>query len=117
MAASTAHRITAAALLALAALFVLWFHDDKHAVAALLVFALPPLLLALPAWRGGRRAAFWAGVLALLWFSHGVMLLWAEPAARVWALGETLLALLIVHAACLPGWRARRQASRAATRP
>ena len=107
MAASTAHRITAAALLALAALFVLWFHDDKHAVAALLVFALPPLLLALPAWRGGRRAAFWAGVLALFWFSHGVMVAWSEPGQRAFALVEVLLALVVVYASSIDGMRAR----------
>ena len=107
MAASTAHRITAAALLALAALFVLWFHDDKHAVAALLVFALPPLLLALPAWRGGRRAAFWAGVLALFWFSHGVMEAYAAPHVRTFALLEIFLALVIVVASSWPGLSGR----------
>ena len=67
MAATTSHRVAGVALLALAGLFVGWFHDDRHAAAALLVFALPPLLLAVPAWRGGRRAGFWAGVLALFW--------------------------------------------------
>jgi uncharacterized membrane protein len=81
------------------------------------VFALPPALLAVAALRSWRRAGFTAGVLALLWFSHGVMLLWAEPGARAWALGETLLALLVVHAACLPGWRARRLARQSAARP
>ena len=107
MAASTAHRITAAALLALAALFVLWFHDDKHAVAALLVFALPPLLLALPAWRGGRRAAFWAGVLALFWFSHGVMVAWTRPPERLLAWLEIALSLLVIGASSWAGLRAR----------
>ena len=113
MAASTAHRITAAALLALAALFVLWFHDDKHAVAALLVFALPPLLLALPAWRGGRRAAFWAGVLALFWFSHGVMSAWSHRETALYAWIEILLALLIVALVSVPGMRARFAAKKA----
>ncbi|TCT23530.1 DUF2069 domain-containing protein [Thermomonas haemolytica] len=107
----------AGVLLALALLFAGWAFVHPHPLAGLLVFALPPALLAMAALRGWRRAGFTAGVLALLWFSHGVMLLWAEPAARAWALGETLLALLIVHAACLPGWRARRQARHAATRP
>ena len=107
MAATPAHRITAAALLALAALFALWFHNDRHALAALLVFALPPLLLAWPAWRGGRRAAFWAGVLALFWFSHGVMQAWSEPVGRGFALGEIVLALAVVYTACIDGIRAR----------
>ena len=107
MAATPAHRITAAALLALAALFALWFHNDRHALAALLVFALPPLLLAWPAWRGGRRAAFWAGVLALFWFSHGVMLAWSEPAERAYAFVEIVLSLVVVYASSIDGIRAR----------
>ena len=106
-AAATAPRITGAALLALGLLFALWFHDDRHAAAALLVFALPPLLLAVPAWRGGRRAAFWAGVLALFWFSHGVMVAWTRPPERLFAWLEIVLSLVVVGAASWPGLRAR----------
>ena len=106
-AASLAQRITGVALLALALLFALWFGRDKHAVAALLVFALPPLLLALPAWRGGRRAAFWAGVLALFWFSHGVMVAWTRPPERLLAWLEIALALLVIGASSWAGLRAR----------
>ncbi len=80
MATPRSHRLAGVALLAVALLYIAWFHDDRHAAAALLVFALPPLLLALPAWRGGRRAAFWGGVLALFWFSHGVMVAYTRPA-------------------------------------
>ena len=107
MAATPAHRITAAALLALAALFALWFHDDRHALAALLVFALPPLLLAWPAWRGGRRAAFWAGVLALFWFSHGVMAAYSRPTEAGYAWAEIALGLAVVLASSWPGLRKR----------
>lgn len=106
-AASLAQRITGAALLALALLFVLWFSGDKHALAALLVFALPPLLLALPAWRGGRRAAFWAGVLALFWFSHGVMVAWTRPPERLFAWLEIALSLLVIGASSWAGLQAR----------
>lgn len=100
------------ALLALAALYGLWFARDARLVAALLVFVLPPTLLAVAAAGGWRRAGFTAAVLALLWFSHGVMLLYAEPALRLPAGIETLLALAIIHAACLPGiraWRSKRR--------
>ena len=45
-------RLLALALLALAALYAAWFWHDRYAIAALLVFALPPLLLGVPAWRG-----------------------------------------------------------------
>ncbi|WP_434212250.1 DUF2069 domain-containing protein [[Pseudomonas] boreopolis] len=94
------------ALLALAALYVAWFHDDRHRVAALLVFALPPLLLAWLAWCGAR-ARFWAGVLALAWFSHGVMSAWSHPETRAFALAEVALSLVAIGAASWQGLRAR----------
>mgnify|MGYP003587429911 CR=1 FL=1 len=107
MAVRPAHRVTGAALLALALLFALWFHGGPHAVAALLVFALPPVLLAWPAWRGDPRAAFWAGVLALFWFSHGVMVAWTRPPERLLAWLEIALALLVIGASSWAGLRAR----------
>lgn len=100
-------RPLALALFALAALYALWFARDRHVIAALLVFILPPLLLALAAWRGWPRAGFVAGVLALLWFSHGVMTAWAQPAQRGIALVEIALALAVVYAASIDGIRAR----------
>src|SRR5690606_29350267 len=71
-----ARRTVRFALLALAALFVAWFGLGGDWVA-LAVFALPPLLLA--AWlpRAPVLAGFWAGVFALGWFSHGVMVAWS----------------------------------------
>jgi uncharacterized membrane protein len=74
---------------------------------ALAVFALPPLLLALMLPRHGARAGFCAGVLALLWFSHGVMVAWTRPPDRWPALAEVALALVVVFAASIPGLRAR----------
>lgn len=97
----------ALALLALAALYALWFAHDKHRLAAMLVFALPPALLALAAWRGWPRAGFIAGVLALLWFSHGVMTAWTQPALRGIATLEIALSLAIVYATSVDGIRAR----------
>lgn len=97
------------ALLALVAFYLAWFAGDAHLLTGLLAFALPPFLLAIAAWRGWHRAAFVAGVLALLWFSHGVMLAWSDPARRWMALVEVALSLAIVYAACLPGARARRE--------
>ncbi|SHE27026.1 DUF2069 domain-containing protein [Thermomonas hydrothermalis] len=103
----TAHTYLASCLLALGVLFVAWSLQHSQPLAGLLVFALPPALLLAALWRGWPRAGFTAALLALLWFSHGVMLLWSAPAERHWAAAETLLALLVIHAACLPGWRAR----------
>ena len=107
MPAGLPQRLLGIALLALAVLYMAWFHDDRHAAAALLVFALPPLLLAMPAWRGGRRAGFWAGVAALFWFSHGVMTAWAHPEEALFAWGEIALSLLVVGASSWRGLQAR----------
>jgi uncharacterized membrane protein len=46
-------------------------------------------------------------VLALLWFSHGVMVAWSRPPERALALAEVVLALAVVLAASVPGLRAR----------
>jgi len=94
-------------LLALGTLYALWFARDQHALAAMLVFALPPLLLAVGAWRGWPRAGFFAGVAALLWFSHGVMVAWADAGQRSFALAATGLALAVVYAASIDGIRSR----------
>ncbi|CAG2085613.1 DUF2069 domain-containing protein [Xanthomonas euroxanthea] len=100
------HWLLTAALLALTVLFVTWFHDDRHRAAALLVFALPPALMAALALRSAR-ARFWAGVFALGWFSHGVMAAWSQPQARALAWLEVLLALLVVALVGGPGMAAR----------
>ena len=50
---------------------------------------------------------FWASVLALGWFSHGVMSAWSHPETRWLALIEIALALLVIFSASLPGLRAR----------
>jgi uncharacterized membrane protein len=106
--APAAHRWLAVALLALAALYAAWFRTDADRWVALALFALPPL--AMGAWllRGDApRLRFWAGVFALAWFSHGVMVAWSRPDERGYALAAVVLALAVVFAANLPGLRAR----------
>jgi uncharacterized membrane protein len=95
----------AGALLALAALYAAWYH---HAgVTTLAVFVLPPLALALLLRARPRAASFWSGVLALLWFSHGVMVAWSRDPERGYALVEIALALAVVFAANFAALRAR----------
>ena len=101
-----ARRWLRVALLGLVLLYGTWFGGTSQ-WAALAVFALPPLLLALLLPRHGARAGFWAGVLALLWFSHGVMVAWTRPRDRWPALVEIALALVVVFAASIPGLRSR----------
>lgn len=102
----TRHAALPIALLALAALYAIWFGRDAEWFAVAF-FALPPLVLAISAWRGWRNAGFWSGVLALLWFSHGVMVAWSRPADRGFALLAILLAIVIIVAANQAGLRAR----------
>ena len=99
--------VLAVALFALSALFALWFRGDRHYTAVLLVFVLPPLLALAGVLRGSARAAFWAGVLALFWFSHGVMVAWTRPGEALFAWLEIVLSLLVVGAVSWAGLQAR----------
>lgn len=97
----------ATVLLALAAVFAVWFAHDRHWLASHLVFTAPPLLLALGVVTGRGKAMFWAGVLALFWFSHGVMSAWSHPETAHFAWLELLLALAVIGISSAPGLRRR----------
>ncbi len=103
----TARIVLGVALAALALLYLLWFHDDKYRTAALIVFVLPPLLLLAGVLRGSARAAFWAGVIGLFWFSHGVMVAYTRPGEAIFAWLEIALSIVVVLAASWPGLHAR----------
>ena len=105
--ARTPRRMLSAVLLAQALLYVAWFHDDRNALAAMLVFVLPVLLLLAGALAGSARAAFWAGVLGLLLFCHAVMTAWADPVQRWFAIGAIVLSVLAVFSSSWDGLRAR----------
>ena len=109
---TTAEHVLVAALLLLAGVYVGWFGMRASPWAALVVFALPPAWLAVARLRGSRTAGFWASVLALFWFSHGIMVAWTRPAERGFALTEVALAVVVIFAASLPGIRARSAAKR-----
>ena len=117
---TAASRVLIAALAALAALFAAWFAPTPQPWVTLAVFALPPALLAIGCWRGRRTAGYWASVLGLFWFSHGVMVAYSRPPERGFGLAEVVLALLIIFAASGPGMRARlaqKKAAKAAGKP
>ncbi|MCY7355190.1 MAG: DUF2069 domain-containing protein [Lysobacter sp.] len=101
---TAAQRVLCAALILMTVLYVAWFW---HEPVAMLVFALPSAALAIAALRGAVRAGFWSGVLALAWFSHGVMVAWTRAPERAFALIEVVLAVVVVFAASVPGLRAR----------
>ncbi len=102
---TTTTRILLAGLFGLAALYTFWFlHEGWHAVA---IFAGPPLLLAALNWTGAQKPAFWAGLFALGWFTHGVMVAWSRPDERELATIAIVLALVVFAGATMPGLRAR----------
>jgi len=94
-------------LLLLAAVYVGWLGSGRHALASLLVFATPPLLLALALIGRWRHAGYWSSVAALGWFSHGVMRAWTDHPASLPAWAALLLALLVIALASGPAARAR----------
>ena len=102
-----AKQILIASLVALVLLYAFWFGRVHPDMVALVVFALPPALCAVAAWRRARTAGLWSAVLALAWFSHGVLIAWIRPEEGVLAWIELLLAVVVVFAASLPGLRAR----------
>ncbi len=95
------------ALFALSVLFSVWFYDSELRIAAMIFFTLPPLLLLAGVLRGSAKAAFWAGVLGLLWFCHGIMEAYTLPAQRGYATAELALAVIIILASSWPGVSAR----------
>ena len=102
-----AHRLLMLALMVLAILYVMWFGLRSQWVAVV-VFSIPPAWFSIALLRGGgARSAFWAGVFALAWFSHGVMVAWTRPPERLYATLEIVLSLAIVALASIPGLRAR----------
>lgn len=101
-----ARRLLLLALLALVVLYGAWFARDAQWVS-FGVFALPPLLLAVAMPRAPAAVALLAGLVALLWFSHGVMVAWTRPPERAFALVEVALAVAVVLAASVPGLRVR----------
>ena len=78
-------------------------------VALVLLVMVFPLLLPLRGLLHGRPYThLWAGLLALLYFAHGLMEAYANPAERLYAATEAVLALALFSAAMLYArWRSQ----------
>lgn len=104
-------------LLALLTLQV-WWHGfappPRSALGwAALVVATLPLLLTLPgAWKARPTPLFWANIMALLYFCHGVSEAWITPSMRWPALAEILLSVMVISAYGAFGLQSRRLARR-----
>ena len=99
--------VLAVLLQLLAILYALWFYGDRQYTLALLVFSLPPIVLMIGVMARRRTAAFWAGVLALFWFSHAVMVAWADPVKAKFAWVGIVLSIGIVLATSWPAFAKR----------
>ncbi|MEZ5460644.1 MAG: DUF2069 domain-containing protein [Dokdonella sp.] len=94
---------------ALVALQLLWYTrlapPANGEIGFALLLTLPPLLLPLLALRrGARRALLWVGIVSLGYFTHGVVVAWAEPTMRTPALIEVALCVILTF---ILGWIAR----------
>lgn len=62
-----------------------------------LLLTLPPLLLPLLALRTGvRRAVLWVGIISLFYFCHGIVAAWVIPSARLPALLEVVVCVILI---------------------
>ena len=95
-----------AALVLLQLVWYLWLAPPAGGSAAFaLLLTLPPLLLPLLALRTGtRRALLWVGIVSLFYFCHGIVAAWVIPVARLPALLEVLLCIVLIGTL---GWDAR----------
>jgi uncharacterized membrane protein len=94
-------RLPAVALLAQALLQTLWYAWlsplQSLPPALPLGLALAPMLaVALGALHSRRRMLLVGGIVSLLYFSHGVMELWSNPAVRPLAATEIVLAVIAI---------------------
>ncbi len=78
-------------------------------VSLVLLVMVTPLLLPLRGLLHGKPYTYaWTSLLALLYFAHGVVEAYVNPAERLYAAAEVLLALILFLAAVLYArWRSR----------
>ena len=112
----TAERVGVVAWIALVVLQFVWYLVMAPPVGGspwiALALTLPALVLPVFALKSGlRRALLWVGVVALFYFCHGIVAAWIAPAARVPAITESVLCVIVI--ASLGGAVRRDRALRA----
>jgi uncharacterized membrane protein len=118
---STSWRVAAAASFAMFAVFWAWAWAGAAKVVTVPWWWLPALLSlpmlppAIAFLLRRRRAPLWAGIVALLYFCHGIGEF--HVSGSLWPALETALALVIVFAAGWPGIAAKMAKRRAASPP
>lgn len=112
---STARRVNFAGVLGLGGLLLGWHVLGLWPGGSAWtgwIFGVPVAVVA--GMHAARRvsAPFWAGVVALFAFCHGVMEAWASEGAMVPSMAEAALAVTIVLSASWDGLRARSRRRR-----
>lgn len=109
---SAASRIATVSIIALAALQLAWHAwlappTQANPWALAIFFTLPILPALVLTLMRHRRAGYWGGLAALLYFSHGVMVAWSSPGELWLGLAQTALSAVLVVAASWDGMQAR----------
>jgi len=112
----TPERVGVGAWIALIVLQFVWYLVIAPPVGGspwiALALTLPALVLPVFALKSGlRRTLLWVGVVALFYFCHGIVAAWIAPAARVPAIMESVLCVIVI--ASLGGAVRRDRALRA----
>lgn len=106
----TAERVGVGAWIALVGLQFVWYLVIAPPIGGspwiALALTLPALVLPALALKSGlRRTLLWVGVVALFYFCHGIVAAWIAPAARVPAIIESALCVVVIASL---GWAVRR---------
>lgn len=97
----TAERVGVGAWIALIGLQFAWYLVIAPPIGGspwfALALTLPALVLPALALKSGlRRTLLWVGVVALFYFCHGIVAAWIAPAARVPAIIESALCVIVI---------------------
>ena len=107
-----ARLLSLAAYLGLIAFLMAWIialgDVPRNEISLRLLLFVTPLLLPLRGVLGGNdKALIWGMLVALLYFVHGGVVAWSEPAQRAFGLLEAGLAVIyVVSASFFVRWRA-----------
>lgn len=99
-----AHIVTLTGFFGLFILLMLWHTvlvpPVKFPVALILLFTVTPLLLPMRGLLAGKpRSCAWAAYISLIYFIHGAIETWSNPAERIYAALEVVFSLMLFFGA------------------
>lgn len=99
-----AHIVALTGFFGLFILLMLWHTllvpPTKFPVAMILLFTVTPLLLPMRGLLAGKpRSCAWAAYVSLIYFVHGAIETWSNPAERLYAALEVVFSLMLFFGA------------------